>query len=86
MNNKESQFGNAPTIKNMPTSVFEQNSNLFTTMNTGSVTPIFVNEVYPGDIFDMDTNVIMRSQTPITASMDNAFLDIGYYFVPNRII
>ena len=56
-----------------------------TTFNTGELVPIYVQEILPGDTFSLDTNFIVRMQTPIKPVMDNAYIDIYYFFVPNRL-
>jgi hypothetical protein len=48
--------------------------------------PIYVDEVLPGDTFEMSTSAIIRGSTPIFPVMDNANLDIYYFFVPNRLV
>ena len=56
------------------------------TMNSGDLVPICNLEVLPGDTFDISTSVVCRGLTPIVPVMDNSFLDIYYFFVPDRLI
>lgn len=56
------------------------------TMNSGDLVPICNLEVLPGDTFDISTSVVCRGLTPIVPVMDNSFLDIYYFFAPDRLI
>ena len=58
-----------------------------TMFNEGDLVPVLVQEVYPGDTFNCDTNVVIRTTTPfIRPIMDNLFVDIRFFFVPNRLV
>lgn len=46
----------------------------------------YVDEVLPGDTFDITTAKVVRSQTMLTPVMDNMYLDTYYFFVPNRLV
>lgn len=56
-----------------------------TTINVGDLTPLGLFEVLPGDSFKVDLSAVVRSLTPVAPVMDNAFLDVYAFFVPNRI-
>lgn len=45
-----------------------------------------MDEVLPGDTFNVSTAKVVRSQTMLTPIMDNIFLDTYYFFVPNRLV
>jgi hypothetical protein len=45
-----------------------------------------VDEVLPGDTFSIDQAAIIRMTTPIFPVMDNCYMDIYYFFTPNRIL
>ena len=57
-----------------------------TTFNVGQIIPFYVDEVLPGDTFDVETSRVVRMQSLITPVMDNIYLDMYYFFVPNRIV
>ena len=65
---------------------FNRDSRLLTTFNAGDLIPIFVDEVLPGDTVTMDTASLVRMSTPIFPTMDNAYLDTYFFFVPNRLV
>lgn len=83
--NAESHFAMIPDI-DIKRSTFDRSTQLKTTFNAGKLIPIFVDEVLPGDTFALDTSCVIRMSTPIHPVMDNCYLDLYYFFVPNRIL
>lgn len=83
--NNNSRFAQAPQV-DIERSTFDRSSGHKTTFNAGKLVPIYVDEVLPGDTFEMETSAIIRGSTPIFPVMDNANLDIYYFFVPNRLV
>ena len=67
-------------------SSFKRSSNLKTTMDAGLLVPVFADEVLPGDTWNMRPQVFARLATPITAVMDDIYLDLHWWFVPYRLI
>lgn len=84
--NTQAHFAFNPTNLDIRRSKFTRPSQHKTTFNTGDLVPIYVDEVLPGDTAIMDMSAIMRMSTPIYPVMDNAFCDIYYFFVPNRLV
>lgn len=84
--NSNSHFAINPTNIDIQRSTFNRSSGLKTTFNAGKLIPIFLDEVLPGDTFEMSTAAIIRGSTPIFPVMDNANIDIYYFFVPNRLV
>ena len=56
------------------------------TFNADYLVPIFVDEVLPGDTFNLNLTTFGRLATPIVPVMDNIKLDYFFFFVPNRLI
>lgn len=83
--NVESHFAQLPAAE-IQRSTFDRSSSYKTSFNAGDVVPFFVDEVLPGDTFDVSTAKVIRSQTMLTPIMDNIFLDTYYFFVPNRLV
>lgn len=83
--NSNSRFSQAPQV-DIQRSTFDRSSGHKTTFNAGKLVPIYVDEVLPGDTFEMKTSAIIRGSTPIFPVMDNANLDIYFFFVPNRLV
>ncbi|AXQ65962.1 MAG: major capsid protein [Microviridae sp.] len=67
-------------------SLFPRPSTHKTTMNADLLTPIFIDEVLPGDTFKMRSSSFCRLSNPIKPSMDNLHTDVHYFFVPNRLL
>lgn len=57
-----------------------------TTFDAGLLIPIYVDEVLPGDTFNLKMTGFARLATPIAPIMDNMYLDTFFFFVPNRLI
>ena len=82
----EQRYAQQPTI-DIPRFVINDSQNIKGTMNAGLLIPFFVEqEVYPGETWSVDTAAIVRMMTPKVPIMDNAFLDIYYFFTPHRIV
>ncbi len=84
--NTESHFSVNPVNLDIQRSKFVRPSTHKTTFNAGSLIPIYVDEVLPGDTFKMKMSSVVRMTTPIYPVMDNAYMDIYYFFVPNRLV
>lgn len=65
---------------------FNRDQTILTTFDAGKLIPFFVDEVLPGDTFQVDTAAIIRMSTPKYPVMDDAFIDFYYFYTPNRIL
>ncbi|UPW41047.1 major capsid protein [Sigmofec virus UA08Rod_5667] len=83
--NTQTRFALNPTRLDMSRSRFNRSSSYKTTFNVGDVVPFYVDEVLPGDTFDIRTSKVVRMQTLLTPMMDNIYLDTYFFFVPNRL-
>lgn len=68
-----------------PRSRFDRSSTVKTSFNVGDLVPFYLDEVLPGDTFDIETSFVTRLQTLITPPMDDLFLDMYYFYVPSRL-
>lgn len=84
--NANSRFATNPVRLDMSRSRFPRNFSHKTTFNAGQVIPFYVDEVLPGDTFNVRTSKVVRMQTLLTPVMDNVYLDTYYFFVPNRLV
>lgn len=58
-----------------------------TAFNTGDLVPLYVDaDILPGDTVSMDMGSIVRMSTPIAPVMDNAIMDIYWFFCPLRLV
>lgn len=83
--NTESHFALTPSVS-IGRSKFERQFDHKTTFNCGDLIPCFCSDVLPGDSIKMRTSEVIRMLTPIAPVMDNAFADLYFFFVPNRLI
>ncbi len=84
--NTNSHFALNPTKIDMSRSTFPRNSSVKTSFNVGDIVPFYVDEVLPGDTFDVATSKVVRMPSLITPIMDNIYLDTYFFFVPNRLV
>lgn len=83
--NVESHFAQLPAAE-IQRSTFDRSCSYKTSFSVGDLIPFYVDEVLPGDTFNISTAKVVRSQTMLTPIMDNIFLDTYYFFVPNRLV
>lgn len=83
--NAESHFAELPHA-NIERSRFDRSHSVKFTGNVGQVIPFLCDPVLPGDTWEIDTSKVVRMQTLLSPVMDNAFLDVYYFFVPNRLL
>lgn len=90
------RMGNLPTVMkhefsrvpkaDIERSTFNRSHGLKTTFDAGYLVPIFVDEVVPGDSFNLKAHGFGRLATPIYPVMDNLYVETFFFFVPNRLI
>lgn len=83
--NVESHFAMLPHV-DISRSTFDRSHSLKTSFNAGDVVPFYLDEVLPGDTFDVTTSKVIRMPSLITPLMDNIYLDTYFFFVPNRLV
>lgn len=83
--NNERHFNQIPEMKASRTR-FNRDQTILTTFDSGKLIPFYVDEVLPGDTFNVDTSAIIRMTTPKYPVMDDAFIDFYYFYCPNRIL
>lgn len=83
--NQNSHFSQNPEA-NIQRSRFKRNQSVKLSFNAGDLIPFYVDEVLPGDTMSVDTSKLVRMQTLATPVMDDIYLDVYYFFVPNRLI
>ncbi len=84
--NVESHFALNPTRIDLSRSTFDRSASVKTSFNAGDIVPFFLEEVLPGDTFNVKTSKVVRMQTLLTPMMDNVYLDTYFFFVPNRLV
>ena len=74
-----------PISLDISRSKFNRNFTHKTTFKSGKLIPLFIDEVLPGDTFDVSWSSVIRMLTPAVPVMDNAFFDMYFFFVPYRL-
>lgn len=67
-------------------SKFDRSSPAKIDFDAGKLIPFFVDEAIPGDTFIGNVNIFGRLNTPIKPIMDNLFIDIHFFSIPNRLV
>ena len=83
--NMTHEFSRVPQAE-IQRSTFNRVHGLKTTFDAGQLVPIYVDEVLPGDTFQLNASGFGRIATPIYPIMDNLYCETFFFFVPNRII
>jgi hypothetical protein len=78
-------FSHAPSV-DIPRSTFNRSHGVKTTFDAGYLVPIYVDEVLPGDTFNIDLTGFARLSTPIYPIMDNMFMETFFFAVPHRLV
>ena len=63
----------------VPRSAFQMRHAYKTTFDAGFLVPVYVDEVLPGDTFNLRMTAFARMATPIYPVMDNLYLDSFFY-------
>lgn len=79
------EFSKTPTL-NIERSKFDRSHGLKTTFDGGFLVPIFLDEVLPGDTFNLRMAAFARLATPIHPIMDNLYIDTFFFAVPIRLL
>lgn len=83
--NMQHLFSQVPKTE-IPRSRFNRSHGLKTTFDAGYLVPILVDEVLPGDTFNLKTTLFTRVSTLISPIMDNLYMDTFFFFVPERLV
>jgi hypothetical protein len=83
--NPAKQFVQLPKTS-IPRSSFDRSHGWKGAFGAGKLVPFFVDEVLPGDTFNLSTSMLARLSTPIVPFMDNLWLRTFFFFVPNRLV
>jgi len=78
-------FSRAPQAA-IPRSKFNRSHGVKTTFNEGYLIPILVDEILPGDTFNVQLHAFARMATPIFPIMDNMYMESFFFAVPYRLV
>ena len=81
----QNHFAQVPQVSR-PRSQFKRVSRHKHTFDEGQIIPFYIDDVLPGDTFNVRMNGFARLATPIFPIMDNMYLEVFWFFVPNRLV
>ena len=84
-NNKllnENERNNTTLSKIANYSTFDKSFQVATSFDSGKCVPVLMQEVYPGDIYKIDTNALVRLSAPASTPMMSLNYDLNFFFVP----
>lgn len=70
----------------IPRSSFRMQTSHKTTFGASVLVPVYLQEVLPGDSFNLRMTAFCRNATFIYPIMDNMYLESFFFFVPNRLV
>ena len=65
---------------------FDRSHGYKTTLDSGYLVPIYVDEALPGDTFNCSTTLFGRLATPVVPIMDNLRMETFFFAVPYRLV
>lgn len=86
LGNRYSQhsFAQIPDV-NIGRSQFDRSFTIKDAFDFDYLVPIFVDEVIPGDTFNLTMSSFARLATQVVPVLDNMYVDYFFFFVPNRL-
>lgn len=81
----EHTFSEVPRI-DIPRSKFNRSHGHKTTFDADYLIPVLVDDILPGDTFNVNMTFFARLSTPIHPIMDNIYIDTFFFFVPYRLV
>ena len=81
----EHTFSEVPRA-DIPRSSFDRSHGHKTTFDADYLVPILVDDIIPGDTFNVDCHFFARLATPLFPIMDNMYLETFFFFVPYRLL
>lgn len=79
------EFSGVPRVP-IERSTFDRSHGFKTTLDASYLIPVYVDEVLPGDNFNLSMTGFARLSTPTYPIMDNCFLETFFFFVPYRLV
>ena len=85
--NRKSQnfFSQVPEV-NLSRSMFDRSFTVKDTFNFDYLTPIYIDEVIPGDTINLNLQTLVRLQTQKVPIMDNMYCKFFFFYCPSRIL
>lgn len=86
MNNSSlNRMAHVPTNQGLERNIFDLSHSNKLTLKVGKLVPILRLPTNPGETFAIRLSKLLRSITPVHPTMDNAYADFFFFFIPNRL-
>lgn len=85
LQNSEVSLASNPIDLHISRSRVTQRKTISDTFNSGYLVPLYMKDVLPGSTVEMYVDALVRLNTPLHPTMDTAYLDIFFFFVPFRL-
>ena len=79
------QRASVPGVE-IPRSQFNLSKTHKTSFDGDYLVPFWTQEILPGDTMNVRVKALLRLGTPLYPFMDNLFISIYWFFVPNRLV
>lgn len=66
--------------------IFDLSKEVKLTCNMGQLVPIYCEEIVPGDVFRVSTDIVVRMAPMLAPIMHNVNVYTHFFFVPNRLL
>jgi len=73
-------------VRSLPESVFDLSHEVKLSGNMGDLIPILLQEVIPGDTFQVKSQILMRLAPMLAPIMHRVNVFVHYFYVPNRLV
>ena len=81
----EHSFAEVPRA-NIPRSNFNRSHGYKSTFDADYLVPVLLDDMVPGDTFNVNMSFFARLATPLYPIMDNMYLESFFFFVPYRLV
>jgi len=81
----ETMFTQQPNLKTTRT-IIPIGHDVKFTFNAADFVPIDSQKIIPGDTFNYKNSFVLRTSTPLVPVMDNAYVEIAHFFIPERLV
>ena len=71
---------------NVPRSSFNRGHRYLSTFDADDLIPVLIDDMVPGDTFNVNMSFYARLATPLYPIMDNLFLESFFFFIPYRLV
>ena len=79
----EHSFSEVPRAQ-IPRSSFNRSHGAKTTFDADYLVPVLVDDIVPGDTFNVNFSFFARLATPLYPIMDNMYLESFFFLAPDR--